>query len=139
MIVLETIDRRDREDGTPRAERLRQIPRETGQFLAILAAGAPEGAIIEIGTSAGYSARPYTSSRLEPKATGDDLYEELILQLECDVQMHYTAAPGVPSDSAPGIAPFSRKVGRHDWSEPALDRLLARARALNAGVAGHAV
>ncbi|HUI65566.1 MAG TPA: class I SAM-dependent methyltransferase [Bacteroidota bacterium] len=56
MEYLEAIDRRDRTDGTPRMRRLRQITPETGQFLAILAAGAPEGAYLEIGTSAGYSA-----------------------------------------------------------------------------------
>jgi len=50
------MDRRDRGDGTPRFERLRQIPPETGRFLAVLAAGAPEGRYIEIGTSGGYSA-----------------------------------------------------------------------------------
>ncbi len=38
-----------------RLQRLRQIPPETGKFLALLAANAPEGDIIEIGTSAGYS------------------------------------------------------------------------------------
>ncbi|MFH1523668.1 MAG: O-methyltransferase [Chloroflexota bacterium] len=55
MHYLEQIDTLDREDGTPRLKRLRQIPPETGRFLALLAAGAPEGDIIEIGTSAGYS------------------------------------------------------------------------------------
>jgi predicted O-methyltransferase YrrM len=55
MRVLEEIDARDKLDGTPRLERLRQIPAETGRFLAILAAGAPPGRIVEIGTSAGYS------------------------------------------------------------------------------------
>jgi predicted O-methyltransferase YrrM len=55
MEYLEKIDTRDREDGTPRLQRLRQIPPETGKFLALLAAGAPEGKVIEIGTSAGYS------------------------------------------------------------------------------------
>ncbi len=55
MRWLESEDSRDRKDGTPRRERLRQIPGETGRFLAILAAGAPDGNIIEIGTSAGYS------------------------------------------------------------------------------------
>jgi caffeoyl-CoA O-methyltransferase len=34
---------------------LRQIPPETGRFIALLAAGAPAGRYIEIGTSAGYS------------------------------------------------------------------------------------
>ena len=56
MKYLEQIDSKDREDGTPRLQRLRQIPRETGKFLALLAANAPEGMCLEIGTSAGYSA-----------------------------------------------------------------------------------
>ncbi len=55
MRYLEQIDAQDRLDGTPRLQRLRQIPAETGQFLALLAASAPEGTIVEIGTSAGYS------------------------------------------------------------------------------------
>lgn len=55
MRVLEAIDTRDREDGTPRAQRLRQIPAQSGRFLALLAAGAPAGNFLEIGTSAGYS------------------------------------------------------------------------------------
>ena len=57
MEVLEGVDARDRRDLTaPRAGRLRQITPETGRFLAILAASAPEGRWVEIGTSAGYSA-----------------------------------------------------------------------------------
>ena len=55
MRYLEQIDTKDREDGTPRLQRLRQIPPETGKFLALLAAYAPEGMYLEIGTSAGYS------------------------------------------------------------------------------------
>jgi len=35
--------------------RLRQIPPETGLLIALLAASAPSGSLIEIGTSAGYS------------------------------------------------------------------------------------
>jgi predicted O-methyltransferase YrrM len=56
MQYLEQIDARDREDGTPRLQRLRQIPPETGKFIALFAASAPEGALLEIGASAGYSA-----------------------------------------------------------------------------------
>ncbi len=56
MHELEEIDARDRADGTPRMQRLRQIPPETGRFIALLAAVAPAGQYIEIGTSAGYSA-----------------------------------------------------------------------------------
>ncbi|HAX71544.1 MAG TPA: methyltransferase [Anaerolineae bacterium] len=55
MRFLEARDAQDRDDGTPRTQRLRQIPPETGKFLALLAAGAPDGYIIEIGASAGYS------------------------------------------------------------------------------------
>ena len=56
MLFLEQADAEDRRDGTPHSQRLRQVPRETGKFLAVLAAGAPEGAFLEIGTSGGYSA-----------------------------------------------------------------------------------
>ncbi len=56
MHYLEQIDRKDRADGTPRLQRLRQITPETGKFLALLAAAAPAGQYLEIGASAGYSA-----------------------------------------------------------------------------------
>ena len=55
MAELEETDTRDRVDGTQHLRRLRQIPPETGRFLALLAASAPDGDWIEIGTSAGYS------------------------------------------------------------------------------------
>jgi caffeoyl-CoA O-methyltransferase len=55
MHELEQLDAQDRDNATPRLERLRQIPPETGRFIALWAAIAPRGAIIEIGTSAGYS------------------------------------------------------------------------------------
>jgi len=55
MAQLEETDARDRKDGTARLERLRQVPREVGRFVALLAAGAPAGRWVEIGTSAGYS------------------------------------------------------------------------------------
>ena len=50
---LEQQDTVDRTDGTPRLHRLRQIPQETGRFIALLAASAPAGASIEIGTERG--------------------------------------------------------------------------------------
>ena len=55
MRYLMSMDEKDRLDGTPDEKRLRQIPPETGKFIALLAATAPEGAYLEIGTSAGYS------------------------------------------------------------------------------------
>jgi len=41
--------------GIPASQRLRQIPADTGRFLALLAASAPQGTVVEIGTSGGYS------------------------------------------------------------------------------------
>lgn len=55
MRYLEELDFRNRGDGTPHLQRLRQIPPETGQFLALQAADVPTGQWLEIGTSAGYS------------------------------------------------------------------------------------
>jgi caffeoyl-CoA O-methyltransferase len=52
---LESLDKKDRLDEKPMLQRLRQIPPETGEFIALLAAVAPEGDYLEIGTSAGYS------------------------------------------------------------------------------------
>jgi predicted O-methyltransferase YrrM len=56
MRDLEERDAMDRDDRTPHLERLRQITPDTGRFIALWAASAPEGAMVEIGTSAGYSA-----------------------------------------------------------------------------------
>ena len=55
MAELKELGLRQRADGVPRLQRLREVPAEVGQFLAILAAGAPAGRWVEIGTSAGYS------------------------------------------------------------------------------------
>ncbi len=55
MRELERIDAGDRIDGTPRMKRLRQIQPEVGRFIAILAAAAPDGRCLEVGTSAGFS------------------------------------------------------------------------------------
>jgi predicted O-methyltransferase YrrM len=78
MQFLEAVDARDRQDGTPHLSRMRQIPPVTGRFLAVLAAGAPDGRILEVGTSAGYSTmwlslgckvgrRPLTTFELLPE------------------------------------------------------------------------
>ncbi len=56
MKTLEERDTKDRTDDTAHLKRLRQIPPETGIMLSLLAASAPEGPMIEIGTSGGYSA-----------------------------------------------------------------------------------
>ena len=56
MKYLEKLDSEDRIDGTPRMERLRQVPPTTGKFISFMAACAPQGEFLEVGTSAGYSA-----------------------------------------------------------------------------------
>jgi len=55
MAHLEEIDARDRVDGTARLQRLRSVLPQTGRLIALLAASAPDGRYVEIGTSAGYS------------------------------------------------------------------------------------
>lgn len=55
MHYLESIDASERRMGRPTSERLCAIPPETGKFIALLAATAPPGAFIEVGTGGGYS------------------------------------------------------------------------------------
>jgi predicted O-methyltransferase YrrM len=55
MARLEARDAEDRLDGTPRAQRLRAITRETGEFLLTLAIAIEARTIVEVGTSGGYS------------------------------------------------------------------------------------
>ena len=56
MIYLEDLDRKHRSESAPSHIRLKQVPRETGEFLALLASLAPTSTWLEIGTSGGYSA-----------------------------------------------------------------------------------
>ena len=55
MYALEERDAEDRADGTPRAERLRAISPEVGELLCTLVLAIGARAIVEIGTSGGYS------------------------------------------------------------------------------------
>jgi caffeoyl-CoA O-methyltransferase len=55
MTYLERLDAMHRRRSVRHFDRLRQVPPATGRFLAILAAGAPAGRLLEIGTSGGYS------------------------------------------------------------------------------------
>jgi caffeoyl-CoA O-methyltransferase len=85
MNYLEEIDKRDRIDGTERLKRLRQIPPETGKFLALLAANCPKGEFVEIGTSAGYSSLWISlalNCREEKLMTFEILQEKVKLAME---------------------------------------------------------
>jgi predicted O-methyltransferase YrrM len=55
MRRLEALDAEQRRLGVPTPQRLCAVPPETGRLLALLAASAPAGAMLEIGTSGGYS------------------------------------------------------------------------------------
>jgi predicted O-methyltransferase YrrM len=52
---LEARDAREREDGTAREVRLRQVTPDVGRFLHNLVLAARPRSLIEIGTSGGYS------------------------------------------------------------------------------------
>jgi predicted O-methyltransferase YrrM len=52
---LERDDAREREQGTPRGERLRQVMPDVGRFLHTLVLAKRPRSIVEIGTSGGYS------------------------------------------------------------------------------------
>lgn len=60
MRYLEELDKVDRKDGTTKLQRLRQIPKESGKFISLMAMNAPDGEFIEIGTSAGYRSCKFT-------------------------------------------------------------------------------
>jgi predicted O-methyltransferase YrrM len=55
MKHLEEMDMSQRRKEMERFDRLRQVPPQTGRFIALLCASAPKGACLEIGTSGGYS------------------------------------------------------------------------------------
>ena len=67
MRVLEVLDAEQRQLNVATHERLCAVPPETGRFLAILAAAAPRGEMIEIGTSGGYSTLWLTRAALVRK------------------------------------------------------------------------
>jgi caffeoyl-CoA O-methyltransferase len=85
MRYLEETDMRDRQDGTPHLARLRQIPAETGRFLALMAAGGANGRYLEIGTSAGYSTL-WLSLAGKPITTFEVLPEKAALARETFAQ-----------------------------------------------------
>ena len=53
--ALEVQDARERETGTPRTTRLRQVAPEVGRFLHTLVLATRPGSVLEIGTSGAYS------------------------------------------------------------------------------------
>ncbi|MFO7682298.1 MAG: class I SAM-dependent methyltransferase [Chloroflexota bacterium] len=85
MRYLEETDMRDRQDGTPHLARLRQIPAETGRFLAMMAAGGGNGRYLEVGTSAGYSTL-WLSLAGKPITTFEVLPEKAALARETFAQ-----------------------------------------------------
>ena len=70
MQYLERLDASHRRTRVTHFDRLRQVPPATGKFLAMTAASAPDGAVLEIGTSGGYSGMWLS---LACRATGREL------------------------------------------------------------------
>ena len=113
MDELEKADVVDRTDGTPRLLRLRQVNPATTPLLAILAASAPGGRIVEVGASAGYSTmwlalaarakgRHITTFEWDPRkaAMARDTFERTDLEdivnlIEDDARDHLAALDGV--------------------------------------------
>jgi len=114
MHELETIDLRDRTDGTPHNKRLRQVSPEVGKFIALLAASAPAGPIIEIGTSAGYST---IWLALAARATGRKVVTVEIDGAKVELARATFAAAGVEDvinlihGDALGHLPHTRDIG----------------------------
>ncbi len=77
MAFLEEEDARDRKKLISKLKRLRQIPPESGKFLALTAMSAPPGKMIEIGTSAAYSTL-WLSLAAKERAQKIDTFEVLI-------------------------------------------------------------
>src|ERR1039458_139814 len=92
MRELEQIDSCDRTAGPPRMNRLRQIPPELGKFIAIVAAAAPAGRWIEIGTSAGYSTLWLA---LACRAVGRKITTYEVLEDKAELARQTFAAAGV--------------------------------------------
>jgi len=92
MEYLRELDRTDRASSTAHKMRLHQVPPETGKLLAILAASAPEGNCIEVGTSGGYSALWLA---LACRQTGGKLITLEILEEKAHLATETFAAAGV--------------------------------------------
>ncbi|MCG8571505.1 MAG: O-methyltransferase [Spirochaetes bacterium] len=90
MKYLEKLDAQDRLDGTERLKRLRQIPPETGKLITLLAANAPDGEMIEVGTSAGYSTM-WLSLAAKEKQTKIHTFELLPEKIKLAKETFYQA------------------------------------------------
>ena len=111
MSVLEALDMQDRNDGTQRMQRLRQIPPETGKFIALLAAAAPAGPMIEVGTSGGYSTLWLT---LAAETTGRSVMTFEVLPEKVEIARETFRSAGVekfveliPDDARKHITEYS--------------------------------
>jgi len=113
---LENIDNKERTEEicVERFNRLRQIPPETGRFIALMAAASPKGNWIEIGTSAGYSTLWLTLACkcLGTKITTFELDPEKIRMAKetfmlSDVEKHVELVPGNALNHLPDYTEIS--------------------------------
>jgi len=92
MKYLEELDARHRAEELEGFKRLRQVPPATGRFIALLCAGAPAGACLEIGTSGGYSGLWLS---LACRATGRTLITHELADAKIEIATETFKAAGV--------------------------------------------
>ena len=92
MKYLEELDAKHRKEEMEGFKRLRQVPPQTGRFIALLCAAAPDGACIEIGTSGGYSGMWLS---LACRATGKKLTTFELADAKIEIATETFKAAGV--------------------------------------------
>jgi predicted O-methyltransferase YrrM len=92
MKYMQDLNARQKEQEMEGFERLRQVPPETGRFIALLCAAAPQGACLEIGTSGGYSGLWLS---LACRATGRTLITHEFADAKVDLATETFKAAGV--------------------------------------------
>ena len=93
---LERHDARERGQGTPRAERLRQVTPEVGRFLHTLVLATRPRSIVEVGTSGGYSTVWLATAARAVKAS--------VVTLEIDPAKVRRATAGLREAGVDGVA-----------------------------------
>ena len=114
MRYMEELDAEHRREEMEGFQRLRQVPPQTGRFIALLCTGAPDGACLEIGTSGGYSGMWLS---LACRATGRTLVTHEFSDAKIEIATETFKAAGVddiveivPGDAREHLGKYNLKV-----------------------------